>query len=64
MGLGKPEDCTEGKASVENGSEKGKSSKEIKTDGKKVLKELQQVHLLWEHLNFFIISLLGWGNKA
>lgn len=64
MGLEKPEDCIEGKANVENGSEKGKSSKEIKTEGRKELKELQQVHLLWEHLNFFIISLLGGGNKA
>lgn len=46
MGQEKPEDCTEGKANVENGSEKGKSSKEIKTEGRKELKELQQVHLL------------------
>lgn len=46
MGLGKPEDSTEGKASVENGSEKGKSPKDIKTETKNELKELQQVHLL------------------
>lgn len=32
--------------SAGNSREKGKSSKEIKAEGKKELKELQQVHLL------------------